>query len=62
MYLYITMSKRFSFGNMDETENIEDYNHKHEIRKAKKCKSPKITPLEKKPFWRFFFCDLFKKK
>ena len=56
------MSKRFSFGNMDETENIEDYNHKHEIRKAKKCKYPIIAPLEKKPFWRFFLCDLFKKK
>jgi hypothetical protein len=54
------MSKRFSFGNMDKTENIEDY--KHEIRKAKKCKYPIITPLEKKPFWGFFLCELFKKK
>ena len=59
------MSKRFSFGNMDENENYDDII----MRKSTKSLGKKasindaiIVPMKTRPFWQRYFTDCLKSK
>ena len=59
------MSKRFSFGNMDENENYDDIIMRISTKSLGKKASINdaiIVPMKTRPFWKRYFTDCFKSK
>jgi hypothetical protein len=50
------MSRRFSFGNMDESEDLSDHRLPDKVRKTYKYNTPKISPMERRSFWVRWLC------
>ena len=56
------MSRRFSFGNMDETPIYDDIIMRKSDKKEKTVNNAIIVPLKKRPIWKRYFLDCFQKK